>query len=336
MTEEKIRMGTRRKNFVICDTQTEYSENLFQIFVRKYPGEYQFHIFHDFEKMRTFSLTTDIAVLLISDQYEEIQIREIKAERIFWLSESKFGGTESEKNRGISIFRYQPAGKIMEQIAFREQNPLRRERPRIRDEPAVRGILGVYSPIHRIGKTKFAMRLGYQMAEKVPVLYLNMEGCSGGNYYFPRNPGYDMGDLLYCLRQNNKEQGMKISTMTGNINGLDYILPMRNEADFRSVGAKEWISLLDTISEKCIYESIILDLGDAVRGLYEILRKCSRIYTPYIEEEAAAAKMAQYENSLREAGYGDILARTVKRKIKKSRFQEEKDGGFNEADRAAL
>ena len=50
---------------------------------------------------------------------------------------------------------------------------------RIRDEPLVRGMIGIYSPVHRIGKTKFALRLGQKMARQVPVLYLNLEGYSG-------------------------------------------------------------------------------------------------------------------------------------------------------------
>ena len=174
------------------------------------------------------------------------------------------------------------------------------------------------------------------MAEKVPCLYLNLEGCSGGSFYFQEKEGCDMGDLLYCVRQDGGDQGMKISSMTGHSNGLDYILPMKNEVDFRAVKEKEWISLLDIIREKCIYDTIILDIGDSISGLYEILRQCVRIYMPYIEEDAALAKLDQYEKNLKEAGYGDILSRTVRRKIRKTRYPEERSGGANEADRTSL
>lgn len=338
MTEEKNIAGGSPGNFVICDSQTEYSENLFQIFMRRYPGEYQYHIFHNPDKLKMFSQKTDISILLISEEYGEDKIREINAGKTFILSESV--RTDEEKSAGDKktayIFRYQSAGKIMERILLREAIPAKKERPRIRDEPAVKGIIGVYSPVHRIGKSRFALRLGRQMASKAPTLYLNLEGCAGGGYYFPHPPPFDMGDLLYYIRQNDTGQGMKISSMTGQINGLDYILPMKNEVDFRSVKGEEWLSLLDTIMKKCIYETIILDLGDSVSGLYDILRKCSRIYTPYIEEEPAAAKMNQYENSLKEAGYGDILAHTVKRRMKKARCAEEKSGGCHEEDRTAV
>lgn len=344
ITEEKERISGIHGNFVICDCQREYSESLFGIFVRKYSGKYQFHIFHDLEKLKVFSQTSEIHILLIAEEYGEEQIEEIKAGKVYVLSEKEKACVRD----GISVFRYQPAGKIMETVLFCQVNPAKKERPRIRDEPVLNGILGVYSPVHRIGKTKFALRLGSQIAEKRHALYLNLEGYSGETCYFPDYNGYDMGDLLYCVRQDSMNQGIKISTMTGQIKGLDYILPMKNDVDFRSVTEEEWISLLDVITQKCIYDCIILDLGDSIQGLYEILRKCSRIYTPYIEEEAALAKMEQYEKTLREAGYTDILSRTVKRKVRKVSIKPENDGlsgiqdfhgrngGFYEADRTAL
>ena len=90
------------------------------------------------------------------------------------------------------------------------------------------------------------------------------------------------------------------------------------------VKREEWISLLDMILEKCIYEVVILDLGDCIDGLYDILRKCARVYTLYIEDGAAEAKMEQYEQNLRAAGYGDILSRTVKKKVRRTRISDEK------------
>lgn len=362
MTEEKNSRNSAYGAIVICDAQEEYSENLFKILMRRYSGKYQFHIFHDPEKLRIFSQNMSIQILLVSEGYGEELIQGIKAEKIFVISEDE----RICKEDGRYIFRYQSAGNIMDRLlsqekmyqnslpengllqkdtsqkrelrerVSRESIPGRKERPRIRDEPVIKGILGIYSPVHRIGKTKYALRIGSQIAARVHCLYLNLEGCSGGSFYFPEKEGCDMGDLLYCVRQDGGNQGMKISSMTSQINGLDYILPMKNEVDFRAVKEKEWISLLSIIREKCIYDTIILDIGDSISGLYEILRQCSRIYMPYIEEEAALAKMDQFEKNLKEAGYGDILSRTVRRRIRKVRYPEERNGGAHEADRTVL
>ena len=143
-----------------------------------------------------------------------------------------------------------------------------------------------------------------------------MEGYSGNDFYFKGEKNQDLGDLLYYLKQERIDYGLKASLMTGQYKQLDYIMPISNENDLREVTKKEWIYFLDTIMDHCIYKAVILDLGDCVSGLYDILKKCSRIYTPYIQDEISMAKMRQYEENLKTAGYSDILKRTMKRQMR--------------------
>ena len=330
--------------FVICDIQEEYSEHLFQILSERFEGEYQFHLFHDLQKMMGFFEKNSAEILVIGEEYGNEAAGKISAGKKFILTGSP---GEKEESESISLFRYQPAEGIIKMIrkyADSRRTSQRKSRPkksgtscrsgmpqsygeehvsekrvsaRIRDDPLIRGLIGIYSPIHRIGKTKFALRLGQKMARQIPVLYLNLEGYSGGGHYFQEGADKDLGDLLYFLKQERDDWGLKLAAMAVRKNGMDYILPMKNEQDLRSVRGEEWIRLLDMILEKCLYEVIILDLGDAVCGLYDILRKCDRIYTPYICEGAAEAKLEQYEENLRTAGYADILARTVKKRVGK-------------------
>ena len=318
-------------NFVICDVQEEYAEHLFRILAERFEGMYQFHLFYNVQKTLDFIENSCAEILLIGEECGEDIIRKAKAGKKFILT-----GNPGKKNlpEGRALFRYQSAEDIVK-VLRQETGKRKKGVYMARDEPVVRGLIGVYSPIHRIGKTKFALRLGQKMAAKIPVLYLNMEGYSGGDHYFPGGAGQDLGDLLYDFRQDTDDCGLKLSAMAGQAGRLDYILPMRNEWDVRSVRKKEWTGLLDMIFEKCIYEAVILDLGDAVDGLYDILRKCARIYTPYICEGAALAKLKQYEENLREAGYEDILKRTVRRQAGKTR-QLEKSGYGNDKDRTAV
>ena len=333
MTEEKRKTEDIHGHFVLCDVQKEYSENLRQVWVDRFQGTCPDHIFKELEKLKLFSGTSEIEILLIAEEYGEEQIKSAGSGRIFIISEKRKG----RENDGMNyIFRYQSAEKIIEEIFPSNKSCVKKQRPRIRDEPVGNGIIGIYSPVHRIGKTRLALRYGRQLAVRAPALYLNLEGCSGGNYYFSDACGYDMGDLLYYVRQDGASQGIRISIMTDQTQGLDYIFPMKNEVDFRAVKGEEWIALLETIKKKCIYDSIILDLGDSINGLYDILRKCDRIYTPYTEDGVSAAKIEQYEKNLDQAGYGDILNRTVKKKMKKGKLSDEKNGGINGADRISL
>ena len=345
MSEEKRRNVSG--SFVVCDEQEDYIEHLFAILSEQLSGEYQFHLFHDPAKMLEFMGAEETEALLIGEKYREKIDDLSKVQRIFVLTDIM---KERAENNVIPIFRYQSASQILSQIKSgikiqdRRISVQKNGRKRIRDEPEAvdlqdktksadsrgslqtRGLIGVYSPVHRIGKTRFAIRLGEKLSEQVPVLYINLEGYAGGGYYFPEETEYDLGDLIYCMKQERADHGLKLSSMAGRLGGMDFIMPMENESDMRSVRGEEWISLFDQILEKCIYEVVILDLGDCIDGLYDILRNCSRVYTPYIREGAAIAKLEQYERNLRTTGYGDILSRTVKKQMQKKRHDTERAG----------
>ena len=336
MSEEKRRNVSG--SFVVCDVQEEYIEHLFAVLSEQLSEVYQFQLFHDPDRVMEFVRREETEALLIAEECRVNTENLPGIQKIFVLTDVMKDCAEKDV---IPVFRYQSAERILEEIKNGMCIPDRRisvrknGRKRIRDEPTevkvqekkrnmisregqqTRRMIAVYSPVHRIGKTRFAMRLGEKISARVPVLYLNLEGYSGGSYYFPENTGKDLGDLIYCMKQERTDHGLKISSMTGRSGGMDYIMPMENESDLRAVKGEEWISLFSQILEMCIYEVIILDLGDCIDGLYDILRNCARIYTPYIREGAAVAKLEQYERNLRTTGYGDILSRTVKKDMQK-------------------
>lgn len=331
---------------MICDIQEEYAEHLLKLLTEEFSGKYKFHLFRDIEKAEKFIKESGAGIILVSEEYRE-RIRSYETiGRLLIITEQPVCDMGSER---MEIFRYQSAGEILRNIKkicketekwrksyekhFQNSRCAVKERRngevRIRDKPMEKdekrtGLIGIYSPIHRIGKTRFAIRLGKKMSKDMPVLYLNMEGYSGGNHYFLNRQGSDLGDLLYTVRQERRDHGLKISAMTGQMGGMDYVLPMENEQDLKAVTCEEWFELFDMIAEKCIYEAVILDLGESIDGIYDILRRCSKIYTPYISESTAVSKMKQYEKNLRESGYGDVLDRTIKKLMQRTEKQEEK------------
>lgn len=344
MKIEKKEGGSAPGHFVLCDVQADYAESLLRVLTERFRGIYRFHLFEDIEKASEFSHKVQVEVFVAAEEYGREERKKVAAVRRFLLCGTK---GRSERSGEIPLFRYQPAERIMKVIRESEKRVQTREVPENGEreesregkergeahrkknltETAVKGLIGIYSPVHRIGKTRFALRLGKQLSQKMPVLYLNLEGNAGGSFYFPENPGQDMGDLLYYMRQDGIDPGMKISTMAGQADGMDYIMPMGYEQDVKNVKKEEWLDILDTILDKCIYETVILDLGDCIDGLYDILRKCVKVYTLYIEEESALAKLEQYEDNLRASGYGDVLGRTVKRRVGRVRQSEGRQGG---------
>lgn len=324
MTIEQ-RAGRRTaENFVICDTQEVYSENLLRRLSEHLSERFQYHVFHDIENLKATVKDMPVSVLLIGEEYEREDRDAIPARRKYLLTGER--EPEEKSDQEIPFFRYQGVSKMLTILQELEQErPQQEAQIRLVTEPSETGkkiksgLIGVYSPVHRIGKTRFAMRMGRVLAESTPTLYLNLEGYSGMNYYLPEEAGMNLGDLLYYMKQESINPVWKISTLISHLNGLDYIAPIRTEQDFREVTREEWNQLIDLILEKSIYQVIILDLGDAVDGLYDLLGRCHKVYTPYIEEGAAKAKLNQYEENLRSAGYGEVLKKTVKRRMGKPR-----------------
>ena len=126
--------------------------------------------------------------------------------------------------------------------------------------------------------------------------------------------GFDqnLSDLLYYVRQENKNLTYKMNEMIQTINNLDYIPPVRTPADIRSTPWEDWERLLQEIVMHSNYEILILDMGGAIDETFQMLDRCSRIYMPVLSDHISVAKIAQFENLLRIWDYPQVLTKTVK------------------------
>lgn len=300
------------KNIVICDCEKQYAKNLLQIFSGKKVAGIRLYLFDTVEEAAEFSEKETIHVLLIAGEYFQKLESPIPAKTCFLLTREL---SEKAGAGGREIYRYQSAEAIWNRMMEAEKQCI--DKKYFPEEETEGELIGVYSPIHRIGKTRFAIELGKRLAEKEPSIYLNLEEYSGGNLYFPGEQDQTLGDLLYYCSQERKDFGLRISSMTGQAGKPDYVYPIACVQDLRAVEEREWLTLLECILEQCVYGKVILDLGDSITGLYSILMRCDTIYTPVIEEAAALAKMSQYTENLRKMGLEEVLEKTVQVKMRR-------------------
>lgn len=192
MTIEQRAVRGTAENFVICDTQKSYSENLFRRLSEKLSGYFQFHVFHDIENLKIAAKSMQVNILLIGEEYGKEDRDEIPARQKYLLIGEKIPNERSPTE--IPFFRYQSVSSMLE-LLLQEKDQKNSEvqthqiqlvSDRSQTVKAnVNGLIGIYSPVHRIGKTRFAMRMGRVLSESIPTLYLNLEGYSGLNYYLP-------------------------------------------------------------------------------------------------------------------------------------------------------
>ena len=103
--------------------------------------------------------------------------------------------------------------------------------------------------------------------------------------------------------------------MVENINGLDFIPPMRSFIELRSIRARQWLDLFHTIEQVTEYEYLILDLTEATDGLLEILRACDEVYMIEREDALSQARIRHYELLLRENECEDICLKMYRWKF---------------------
>ena len=92
---------------------------------------------------------------------------------------------------------------------------------------------------------------------------------------------------------------------------MDMVLPASCGFDQYEIGKEEWQRLVELLAGSR-YEDIFLDLSEGIRGLFEILNRCGRIYTIVREDGFAEAKLEQYEETLERSGYRDVRERMRK------------------------
>lgn len=302
----------RHKNLVIYDSEEEYARNLMERLVLKKEIAFQVRMFREEAGVRAFAKKEQIDLLLVSEEYKRRE--SIEAGKVFVLTK---GECKDIQEGEVPIFKYQSADEILSRMLEACLDEEDTDVPMMRKMGKGK-LIGVYSPIHRIGKTRFALNLGKEEGKKAPTLYLNLEEYAGKRGYFGEQKAQTLEDLLYYSKQENHNLGIRIGAMVRQHGELDYIYPMPVAWDVRNVTAQEWLELFEQILEKSIYETVILDIGDSVQGLYEILERCDVIYTLYTQDKIAQGKLAQYEENLLRLGHEDILEHTKKQLAKRA------------------
>ena len=173
-------------------------------------------------------------------------------------------------------------------------------------------VIAVYSPVRRIGKTTYAIRLGRKLAKEANVLYLGMETYGGEGGHFPEGT-QTLADVLYYARQEQSNIGTVLTTIVRHSENLDYIVPMPVSEDIKEIDSEEWIRLIQKIIEQSIYEIVILDMDEGVRDIYRVLRICNEIHMLTIDEPVAEAKVAQFEAELELLGYEDVRRKIIRK-----------------------
>ncbi len=280
------------KNVVICDSQICYADCLGENIREREDLAVKVYICSSLDKVAHLSKDQPIHLFVVDEGYTKEERIEIEAEQTFVLSKGKVEDLGPEE---CEVYKYQNADEII-RILFEtyiertKKNVMRTLR---KDRAA---LVAVYSPIHRIGKTRFAKALGKQRAKDKRVLYLSLEEYAG--FTEESKDGMNLGDLLYYIKQGNSNLGLRLQAAVKKEEELHYLPSMPIGLDLKAVTLGEWTTLLRELTSHSLYDLIILDMSESVQGLFEILEQCDRVYMPVLEDEISNQKLCQYDYNL--------------------------------------
>lgn len=300
------------RNLVICDQEEGYAASFAVFLMKKKELAFQVQVCNGLPQVQAILRDHPINILLIGESYPADERKGIRADHVFVLIES--GKTETNVGE-TAIYKYQSGEMLLAEVIRKCSEQSETENLYFRTAKTKNSrIIGIFSPVHRSGKTGYGLKLGQELAVSENVLYLNMEFYGGIGGFFPEE-GHTLADALYYSRQENRNLGVILTTLVEHMGALDYLLPVRVSEDIRMVTLEEWIRLFRQIEDQSIYDVMILDMDEGLRDIYGLLRICTEILVPTVKDTLAEAKILQMEEELHLLGFDDVKKKMVKKEL---------------------
>jgi len=291
------------KVLAICDTEKQYAVKLMEAFCEKKNFGFQVHVFSEVEELEQFAAQVQIEILLITGRKMSENFSGLNIGKIILLSDGeayeKFSDYES-------IYKYQSADRIMKEILCYYAEYARPMTGMYYGKSGFE-VYGIYSPIGRCGKSALAESLAGKIGKSKKTLLLDFQSFSAEKEQLSNEELWDLADIIYFLRQGKKTFLYKLGSIVQSKKTFDYILPMKKPSDLRSVTLAEWTELLEKLASDSDYRVVVIDFGQDVCGLFQLLSQCTKIYTPILSDAVSKNKVENFEWNLREAGFEKVI-----------------------------
>jgi hypothetical protein len=250
-------------------------------------------VFTDYDSLTGYLVNHDIDILLISEKFCSYMEHFKNVPNIFILTE---GSLDSIFDNYTSLYKYQRAENILRDVmsCYASTAPANRK---ILATLSPADIIGVYSPVKRCGKTSFALSYGCLRSLSEDCLYINLEEYSGFSYFVKDIPVGDLSDLLYFFRQNPANIDKKLAALSHSFYNLKYIPAMQFSYDIKNMETEDLASLIQTICDLGCYKSIILDISDSLKDVTGLLKICTNIFMPTINDGISENKIEEFFKS---------------------------------------
>jgi len=293
----------RKQVLGVCDTEKEYSRRFCNYISEHQEYSIEAISFTSAEKIVAYLDDKYIDVLLIARELITEELRQAVTGKLLILSKN---GIEQDE-----ILKFQPVERIIKSVLPYFDGEVKVSM----NKKVHASYIGLYSPVHRCLQTTFAVTLGQILARNERVLYLNFESYSGFSEKLHQSYNGDITDIIYLINTGSTGMYYKFQSMIERIGNLDYLPPVFSPFDLYQISQDDWFRFFEYLEEYHNYDYIILDLGESMQGLLNILNKCTYVYTLLKDDSFAMAKLKQYQEMLIRMNYGLLEEKTKKIKM---------------------
>lgn len=299
------------RSLVICDKEEAYATAFANYLTKIRTFPFQVKVCSDLRQVHEILEKQQIYMLLIHESYQGKELNDLNVKKRILLVERE---RKPEKEGVKYLYKYQAGDALAAAVLEGCRGEGEFFVPP--GDGALQGkakeVIGIFSPVHRCGKTRYALKLGKELSVSGKVLYLGMECYGGLKGYFPEG-SMSVADAIYYARQENQNLGTLLSGVVECMEGLDYLPPTMMSEDMRRITSSDWIELIRQIVGSGNYDIVILDIDDGIPGVYDILRNCTQVHLLYLREKVALGKVRQFEQELQVMGYDDVKNKLIKK-----------------------
>ncbi|MDO5410919.1 MAG: hypothetical protein Q4F21_10795 [Lachnospiraceae bacterium] len=232
--------------------------------------------------------------------------------KISWGIELKDSFVKTERSGGffIKTSRYHSSAELLALVtelivqnradsdcdAWKKDTAGRRERNGC--------MIGIYSPIHRCGKTSLSVLITELLAKKGKSLMICMDHYSE----IFAEEDENLADLIYRISggDNLRSAGEKLcdfelyTDFVREWQGVSYIAASVSAEDTVEISSVQFCNLMDLLRYRSDYEYVVVDFREDMEGIHRILKQCDVVFMPCLEDCSSRSKLLMFEKSLKE------------------------------------
>ena len=297
-----------RRCAVLLHPDADYAGRLADFWNQRKSLGLPVYAFSSLEAFRAFRARADVELLLFSEHFADEMQGLLGQSMAILLSEDGFVSERCQNALPVpAVFSYRPADalarRVMQLYATARPGAL---------SPVQRSdceILGIYSPVHRCGKTTLALSLGLARAAQGKTLLLSLEDYAGVYAQIAPDAAESLSELLFAHSSGRYSWAVLQSRLSA-FGALDLLPPVRSAEDLSLLPPEEFAALLQRIARESGYRSMVLDFGAFGRRALELLELCDRIFMPVLSDPLSALKLNSFREYLRQSGRAQLLEKT--------------------------